>query len=123
LVTALSSFGCTRHDRRLQLHHRTLQSLGSSIAAVTEAWLAGHVSGTYTQTALEQTLRLIEQERTSIASKPETLIDPRGARLSDSADHLERVVAQIVAAVRAADGATARYHLASLTGRTGQEAR
>src|SRR5215207_8960461 len=29
LVTALSSFGCTGHDRWLQLHHRTLQALGS----------------------------------------------------------------------------------------------
>src|SRR4051812_45626487 len=116
LVAALSSSACSRQDRRLEQHQKALQSLASTTHAVVDAWLAGHVSATYTQTTLESTFRLIEQERTAVASTPDTLIDPRGARLSDAADQMVRLIAQIISDVRTADGAAARRHLASLTG-------
>ena len=114
LVAAVASSACSRHDRRLQQHQKVMQSLGSTTHAIVGAWLTGQTSGTYTQTALERTFRLIEQERTAVASTPETLMDQRGARLSDMADQMSRLVALVMNDVRVADGAAARRHLALL---------
>jgi hypothetical protein len=116
LLAALAS-ACGGQDRRLQQHQEQLRSLASTTQTIADAWLAGRISGTFTQTALERTFVLIEDERTAIASTPETLIDPRGARLADTADQMLRRVAQVIGDVRVADGAAARRHLASLTGR------
>lgn len=114
VVAGVSSLACSRQDRRLQQHQEALQSLNATAHAVADAWLAGQVSGTYAETALEHTLLLTEQERTAVVSTPVALIDPRGARLSDVADQMERLIAQMISAVRAADGPVVRRHLASM---------
>jgi hypothetical protein len=79
-----------------------------------EAWLSGSVSGTYTCTALEETFRLVEQERASLATAPRNLSDPRGARLSQAAEQLSRLLARLILDVRAADASSARAHVAEV---------
>ena len=115
LAAALGTAACSRHDRRLEQHQRALQSLGATTHAIAGAWLGGNASGTYTRTALEQTLLLLEQERAALAGRPAMLLDPRGAQLADTADLMARLIALIVNDVRAADADGARRrHLATL---------
>ena len=114
LALALSSAGCARQDSRIQQHREALDSLGATTHAVVGAWLDGRVSGTYTQVALERTFLMVERERAALASRPEALIDRRGADLADAADSLSRTVAALLHSVRGADGAAARAQLANI---------
>ena len=113
IVAALTvvSAGCSRQDERLRQHQEKFESLGSTTAAIGEAWLAGSTSGTYTRTALEQTQVLVEQERSALASVPEMLLDPRGAGLSQAAERLSRLLAAMIHDVGAADAESVRRHL------------
>ncbi len=114
LVLALTGSACSRQDARLEQHKEAFASLGETTAAVSEAWLGGDVSGTYTATALEQTFLLVEQERTALAASPEMLQDARGAALSQSAEHLSRLIAALIHDVQGADGASVRQRLAQI---------
>lgn len=111
---AVASAGCSRQDTRLQQHREKLESLGATTAAIADDWLAGSTSGTYTLTALEKTFLLVEQERAALASSPEPLIDPRGAELSQAAERLSRLIAEMRQDVRAADASAVRQRVASI---------
>jgi hypothetical protein len=106
--------GCGRQDTRLQQHREKFESLGATTAAIGESWLAGSTSGTFTVTALNQTFLLVEQERAALASSPEALLDPRGAELSQAAESLSRLIAQMQQDVRAADASSVRRRLANV---------
>lgn len=110
----LVSVGCSRQDARLQQHREKFESLGATTAAIGESWLAGSTSGTYTLTALDQTFLLVEQERAALASTPEALIDPRAAELSQAAESLSRLIAEMRQDVRAADASSVRQRLANI---------
>jgi hypothetical protein len=113
-AVALGSTSCTRQDERLQQHREKFESLGSSTMAIGEAWLAGSTSGTFTGTALEQTFLLVEQQRSALAARPEALLDPRGAELSQAAERLSRLIATTIGDVRAADTQSVRQHLTTI---------
>lgn len=114
LAAVMLCIGCSRQDARLDQHRKNLESLGATTKVIAEAWLSGAVSGTYTETALEQTFHLVEQERAKLASRPEVLRDPRGAGLSQDAEQLSRLIASMIGDVGSADGDSARHRLASL---------
>jgi hypothetical protein len=106
--------GCSRQDRQLAQHQKDFESLGATTAAIVQAWLAGDVSETYSQTVLDRTLRLVEEERTAVASRPQLLLDPRGAHLSQTADHLSRLIAMLMHDISVADEFSARRRMADI---------
>lgn len=114
-TVALGWTGCSRQDERLQQHHENIESLASSVRTIGKAWLTGSTSGTYTMTALEQTYLLLEQERSALASTPDALADPRGARLSQIAEHLSRLIAAMQHDVRGANAPSVRQHLTDIS--------
>ena len=114
VVLAFTATACTRQDARLEQHQQKFESLGETTAAICEAWLGGDVSGTYTRTSLEQIFRLVEEERTALAASPEALLDARGAALSQSAEHLSRLIAILIHDVQGADAASVRQRLTQI---------
>jgi hypothetical protein len=110
LAFALCS-SCRREDARLQQHQEKFASLAATTNAIANAWLAGHVSGTYGHTALEQTFMLLEQERSDLASSPRSLADSRGARMSQDAERLSRALASMIHDIDGADAAAVRQRL------------
>jgi hypothetical protein len=114
VVLILTGAACTRQDARLVQHRQNFESLGETTAAICEAWLGGHVSGTYTRTALEHTFLLVEQERTALATSPEALLDPRGADLSQSGERLSRLIAILIHEIMAADSPSVRRLLTQI---------
>ena len=107
-LAVLGCAGCTRQDTRIMQHARAFDSLRATTTAIANAWLAGSVSGTYTRTAFEQTYQLVEQERSALAASPQSLVDARGAQLSQSAEHLSRLLAQLIRAVGDSDPSVVR---------------
>ena len=106
MVLAFS--GCGPQDERLQQHHEKLESLTASAIAVGKAWLSGSTSGIYTRAALEEIFTLVEDERAALASVPETLLDPRGAKMTQSAERLLGVLAAMQHDVRGSDAPSLR---------------
>jgi len=113
-VIGTTASGCTSQEARLQKQQEAFTSLRATTARIGQAWLAGDVSGTYTYTALDQTLRLLDHQRASLTAAPQALADARGEQLSENAERLSRVIARLMADVRRGDGSSARQHLAEL---------
>jgi hypothetical protein len=114
LVAFACASGCSRRDTRFEDHRDAFASLSATTAAIGQNWLRGTVSGTYAVTALDRTYTLVEQERSALTATASMVSDDRGAALADSATMLARQIAQIIVAVRAADGTAARQHLSQL---------
>jgi len=81
---------------------------------IVDAWLHGSVSGTYTSTALQQMLMMVEQDRSALTASPKLLIDQRGAALADAAAQFSQSLAAILSAVERADDAAVRTQLAAI---------
>ena len=116
VLTALlaAATACSSLDDQLQQHRKKIESLGATTGTIGDAWLSGSVSPAYARTALERTRQLVEQERAALASAPDALADPRGAQLSQAAERLSRLLADLTVDVRHADRASARAHLGGI---------
>src|SRR5215207_1159132 len=96
VATVLCIAGCSRQDRQLQDHHDAFASLSASTKKMVEVWLDGSTSGTYTLSALDQMLMMVEQERSALTASSKLLIDQRGAAMADSASQLSRQIAEMI---------------------------
>ena len=101
--------GCSRRDRELTQHSRTVASLAASTTAIGEGWLAGSLSGTFTQTALARTFELL---RRMLATSPRQRIDPRAEKIAETGEELSRILVRLAEAVGTADAAAVRAQLA-----------
>ncbi len=109
-VAASAALGCGEQGK-LEGHKEKLESLGSTMSLVAEAWLAGNVSRAYAVTALKQTQLLVEDERSAFAVDPKALRDPLGAQLSELAERLSRVLAATIYDVATGDAQSVRRRL------------
>jgi hypothetical protein len=114
-VMALAFSGCGQQDERLRQHQEKLESLTASAIAIGKARLSGSTSDTYTRAALEQIFTFAEDERAALASVPETLLDPRGAKMAQSAERLLRVLAAMQHDVRGSDARSLRQRVRDLS--------
>lgn len=117
LATLLTTAGlgaCSSPDKQLQDAQKNIQGLNATTRAITEAWLGGDVSATYSRTAFQQTLQLLDKQRASLNSSPKLLLDPRGASLSRDAEQLSRALAALIDAARRQDAGSARQQLTQL---------
>jgi hypothetical protein len=94
-AAALGSGGCQRLPDRLQQIDDALTSLRATVDITGDAWRSGQISKPYLRTALNETLRLLQQQRDLLGTSPDLLADPRGAQLSQRADQLARDAAQL----------------------------
>jgi hypothetical protein len=114
VVAALLSGACASQQDTIRQQQEQLESLGATTQAIGEDWLAGYLSGTFTKTALEGTYAQVERARARLAAKPQMLLDARAARLSQQAEQLSRLIAQLTQDVRGGDGDAVRRRLAAI---------
>ena len=113
LLAALAALGCASPQAVITQQQEKLVSLGASTGLLSEGWLAGTLTDTYTKTAIDATLAQVEQQRAVLAT-PATLADARAARLSQQAEQLSRLLAQMAHDVDTADAAAMRQHAAAI---------
>jgi hypothetical protein len=100
--------GCASREAELAQHRDAIASAIATATTIGDAWLGGRVSSTYARVACERTLRLVEDDRQSLAASLELLSDPHGAALSDEAEELARALAQMRQAITTGDSARVR---------------
>jgi hypothetical protein len=115
IVTTVAVTGCSRQDTRIRQLAEDFESLRSTTAGIGDAWLRGDVSGTYAATALDQTFRMLDRQRTELTASPRSLVDPRGAHLSQAGERLARLVAGLTEDVHRGDAEAARRHLGEVS--------
>jgi hypothetical protein len=114
LSAVLLTAGCASQQATIQQQQEKLESLGATTQLIGQDWLAGHVSATFAATAFEATLSQVEQQRAVLAGKPSLLVDARAARLSQQAEQLSRLLAQLQHDVTSGDTAALRGRLSSI---------
>jgi hypothetical protein len=114
VVAAALAGGCRSTQDTVQQQQEKLQSLAASTRLVAQSWLDGHVSKTYANTAFEALLTQVEQQRAVLAAKPATLADGHAATLSQQAEQLSRLIAQLHHDVSGGDAWTLRGRLGSI---------
>ena len=91
--------------------------MNSTVTAVGNAWLEGHVSTTYARTALEATAGLLEKERAKIAASADALVDPAVVALSEAQNQLAREISLLRKALEDSDAATVRQLISAVGSR------
>ncbi len=95
LVIVAGCAACRSADDEFRQHRQKVESLEATSSFIAQSYAAGGISSTYTRTALERTLRLVEEERSALGESADTLADPRGAALSQRCEHLSRFLAEL----------------------------
>ncbi len=117
LLCAPLTTGCGSTQELVNQQQKALVSLNSTVTAVGNAWLEGHVSTTYARTALEATAGLLEKERAKIAASADALVDPAVAALSESQNQLARQISLLRKALEDSDAATVRQLISAVGSR------
>jgi hypothetical protein len=112
-IAALAG-GCASSQDTLHQQQEKLESLGATTQMIGESWLTGQLSATYARTALEETQRQVEEQRTVVAGTPAMLQEPHGADLSERGERLSRLLAQLLQDVDTSDSGAARHHLSQI---------
>jgi hypothetical protein len=105
---------CSAKSSEIQQHAEKMNSLRATTIAVTNAWLAGSVSGTYTRATFERTFQLVDQERAAAAATPEDLALPAANAVVREGEQLARNLAALSDAVGREDGSSTRRLLDEL---------
>lgn len=102
---------CSSPDKQIEDARKKISGLAATTQAVGEAWTQGDVSSRYARTAFEQTLQMLDEQRASLGTSPQVLLDPRGASLSREAEELSRALAALIQDAERQDSNAARQHL------------
>jgi hypothetical protein len=94
-AVTIGSSACQSASDQLQQIDEALTSLDATVDTTGEAWYSGKVSSGYVRTALQEALRLLQQQRQRLVASPALLADPRGAQLSNRVEQLSRDAAAL----------------------------
>ncbi len=95
LVIVAGCAACGSPEDGFRQDRQKVESLEATSSFIAQSYAAGGTSSTYTRTALERTLQLVEEERSALGESADTLADPRGAVLSQRCEHLSRFLADL----------------------------